>query len=118
LLDFELPELPAESLLHRLRAGGCPSPVLMVTGHDEDHIAAAFEAGATDFIPKGDVTPSRLASRIRSTLRVAHAEAEAARALAEARRAVHLRDQVVAIVSHDLRNPLGAARLAFDQLVE
>lgn len=118
LLDFELPELTADQFLRRLRDAGCASPVLMVTGHDEEHIAAAFDAGATDFIPKSDVTPQRLASRLRSTLRVAHAEAEAREALAEARRAVALRDQVVAIVSHDLRNPLGAARLAVDQLVE
>jgi signal transduction histidine kinase len=49
---------------------------------------------------------------------VARAETAARGALAEARRAIVLRDQVVAIVSHDLRNPLGAARLAVDQLVD
>jgi signal transduction histidine kinase len=121
LLDFELPDLGAEDFIHRLRAAGSTAPVLLVTGHEEAHIARALEsgeAGAFDFLPKGDLTPERLASRLRSTVRVARAEAAAAAALAEARRAVHLRDQVVAVVSHDLRNPLGAARLAVDQLVD
>src|SRR5205085_9333971 len=36
----------------------------------------------------------------------------------EAQEAARLREQVLAIVSHDLRNPLGAARLAADMVMK
>ena len=42
---------------------------------------------------------------------------ENARLYREAQEAARLREQVLAIVSHDLRNPLGAARLAADMVM-
>jgi signal transduction histidine kinase len=45
------------------------------------------------------------------------AERERERLLEETQRAVHVRDGVLAVVSHDLRNPLGAISLSAQKLV-
>ena len=67
-------------------------------------------------MPKVDLSPRRLALRIQFAHRVAAAEAEIQRAAAAAQRAAAARDDVLAVVSHDLRGPLHAIGLATEAL--
>ena len=117
LLDHDLPGLSGIELAKKLRAQGNLVPILFVTGqHNEDVLQAAVDAGVTDFFPKADLSPSRLALRIRFAIRIGRAEAESQRSLAAATQAARARDDVLAVVSHDLRGPLHAISLACEAL--
>src|ERR1044071_926703 len=70
LLDHDLPGVTGIELTRRLRAAGDPTPVILVTGaHDDDLLQTAADAGITDFIPKSDVSPRRIALRVRFAVR-------------------------------------------------
>jgi signal transduction histidine kinase len=117
LLDHDLPDLTGTELTRRLRAAGNHTPVILVTGKlDDDLLREAADVGITDFFPKSDVSPRRVALRVRFAIRIGRAEAESQRLLSAANRAARARDDVLAVVSHDLRNPLHAIGLACDGL--
>jgi len=120
LLDHDLPDTTGTELTHRLRERGDLTPVILVTGragHDnEDLLQAAVDAGITDFLPKSDLSPRRLALRIRFAIRIGRAEAESQKSLRDANLAARARDDVLAVVSHDLRGPLHAIGLACEAL--
>ena len=119
LLDHDLPGMSGTDLTRQLRARDNLTPVVLVTGaQNEELLQAAVEAGVTDFFPKGDLSPRRLALRIRFAIRIGRAEAESARSLAAANQAARARDDVLAVVSHDLRGPLHAISLACEALRE
>jgi signal transduction histidine kinase len=119
LLDQELPRLSGIELTRKLRAAGDLTPVVLVTGQqDEELLQSAVEVGVTDFFPKGDLSPHRLALRVRFAIRIGRAEAQLAKSLAAATRATRTRDDILAVVSHDLRGPLHAISLACEALRE
>ena len=117
LLDHDLPGTPGIDLTRKLRAAGNLVPIIYVTGQqNEELLQAAVDAGVTDFFPKGDLSPRRLMLRIRFAIRIGRAEAESARSLNAANQAARARDDVLAVVSHDLRGPLHAISLACEAL--
>jgi signal transduction histidine kinase len=117
LLDHDLPGTTGTELTQQLREQGDLTPVVLVTGqHNEELLQAAVDAGITDFFPKGDLSPRRLALRVRFAIRIGHAEAESQKLLATANLAARARDDVLAVVSHDLRNPLHTIGLACEAL--
>jgi len=117
LVDHDLPGTRGTELTQELRRRGDPTPVVLVTGQqDEVLLQAAVDAGITDFMPKGDVTPRRLALRIRFAIRIGRAEAELQKSVRAANQATRARDDVLAVVSHDMRNPLHAISLACEAL--
>ncbi|MEJ7596518.1 MAG: ATP-binding protein [Kofleriaceae bacterium] len=119
LLDHDLPGSSGIELTRELRSRGNHTPIVYVTGQqNEELLQAAVESGVTDFFPKGDLSPHHLALRIRFAIRIGHAEAESARSLAAATQAARARDDVLAVVSHDLRGPLHAISLAVEALRE
>jgi signal transduction histidine kinase len=119
LLDHDLPGTTGIELTKKLRAAGNLTPVVFVTGQqNEELLQAAVDAGVTDFFPKGDLSPRRLALRIRFAIRIGKAEAESARSVKAANQAARARDDILAVVSHDLRGPLHAISLACEALRE
>jgi signal transduction histidine kinase len=117
LLDQDLPGTPGIELARELRESGNLVPIVFVTGRqDEELLQAAVDAGVTDFIPKHDLSPRRLALRVKFAVRIGRAEADTARALQTAQRAARARDEILAVVSHDLRGPLHAISLACEAL--
>lgn len=119
LLDHDLPRMTGTEFTRQLRERGNLTPVVLVTGHqNEELLQAAVEAGVTDFFPKGDLSPRRLALRVRFAIRIGRAEAQSARSLERANQAARARDDVLAVVSHDLRGPLHAISLACEALRE
>jgi signal transduction histidine kinase len=110
LLDVVMPgasglEVCAE--IKRRRADGPLLPVLLLTAlGDRDHVRAGLRAGADDFIAKPcDADELRL--RVRAFLRTRRQDLLIRRQLAELRRISALKDDLVALVAHDLRSPLG-----------
>lgn len=119
LLDHDLPGTSGTELARQLRTRGNMTPIVLITGQqNEELLQAAVEAGVTDFFPKGDLSPRRLALRIRFAIRIGRAEAESANSLAAANQAARARDDILAVVSHDLRGPLHAISLACEALRE
>lgn len=117
LLDHDLPGTSGIALTNTLRAAGNLVPIIYITGQqNEELLQAAVEAGVTDFFPKNDLSPRRLMLRIRFAIRIGRAEAESAKSLATANQAARARDDVLAVVSHDLRGPLHAISLACEAL--
>jgi len=117
LLDYDLPDFTGIELTRRLRERGDLTPVILVTGkHDDELLQTAVDAGITDFFPKSDVSPRRIALRVRFAIRIGRAEAESARSLAAATQAARARDDVLAVVSHDLRGPLQTISFACELL--
>ncbi len=110
-------DVPGIDFVERLRAVGSLTPIVFIVGQrDEDTLQAAVEAGITDFVLKQDISPRRLRLRIGFAIRTGFAEAESSRSLAAANVASRARDEVLAIVSHDLRGPLHAIGLAVEAL--
>ena len=100
-----------------VRAASASTPiVIFCTTRDEDTLRRAIDAGVTDFVTELDLSPAKLALRIRFAIRSGAAEHEQARSLSAATAAAHARDEVLAVVSHDLRGPLHAISLAADAL--
>ena len=78
--DGRLPGQGGLLLIRAARAAGSAKPIIVLTGYDNPRVdAAAVEAGANDYLRKGDFTPELLGRPIRSAVRNA-AAVEAARA--------------------------------------
>ncbi|MCW5805887.1 MAG: hypothetical protein KIT31_26180 [Deltaproteobacteria bacterium] len=108
---------PVFAYVRDLRASGNAIPVIVVLPAPEDEVLqTALDAGATDYVLAQDLSPRRLALRIRFALRVGRAESASAKSLADATTAARARDDMLAIVSHDLRGPLHAISLATEAL--
>lgn len=78
-LDFVMPEMDGAEVLRRLRAHDRTRgiPVVMLTAsHDDEHIDAAFAAGANDYINK-PIDRRILTARISATIRAAEDQAQA-----------------------------------------
>ena len=117
LLDQDLPGTAGVALAAQIRAAGNMVPIVFTTDRqNEELLEQAVDAGVTDFIPKTDLSPRRLALRIAFAIRIGRAEAESARLLGEATAASRARDDILAVVSHDLRGPLHAISLASEAL--
>lgn len=109
----------AFAYLRSLREAGVATPVVVVlTAPEDDLLQQAIDAGATDYILADGVSPRRIALRIRFALRIGQAERASAKSLADATAAARARDEVLAIVSHDLRSPLSAINLGTASLLQ
>jgi signal transduction histidine kinase len=117
LLDQDLPGRSGVDIALEIRNSGSHVPIVFVTGQQgEDLLQAAVDSGVTDFIPKNDLSPRRLGLRIKFAIRIGRAEAESQRAINSARASARARDEILAVVSHDLRGPLHAISLATEAL--
>lgn len=85
ILDYQLPDGNAVSLLHRLES--LPSqrpPVIILTGYGSESVAVELmKAGASDYLPKDELTPSRIAQSLRNAIRVWKSEQALRRAYGE-----------------------------------
>jgi signal transduction histidine kinase len=140
LLDYRLGARNGLEMLHELRALECPAPVILLTGQGELEVdRAAMVAGAADFIEKNRLDATRLERSIRYALQKRRAESElehkvrertaqleranaalqqeiAVRKRAEdaLREADHNKDEFLATLAHELRNPLAPIRNALE----
>ncbi len=119
LVDQDLPHKGALVVVTQLRGDRNPVPILLVTGlQDEDLLQQAIDCGVTDFFPKTDISPRRLAFRVKFAIRLQATEIDNVKSIESATAASRARDEILAIVSHDLRGPLHAISLASEALRE
>ncbi|HEX2167523.1 MAG TPA: response regulator, partial [Longimicrobiales bacterium] len=83
-LDYYIPGVEGLALVEQIRqcAVGSP-PIVIFTGRGDEEVAVELmKAGVADYLPKGSLTPERLASSLRHALEIKRAES--ARRAAEA----------------------------------
>ncbi len=70
LVDLKLPDGSGFELLNWIRAQSLPMAVVMLTGSGDQQAAiAALQAGADDYLIKGDISPGRLPAILRDACR-------------------------------------------------
>ena len=131
LLDLSLPDSHGMSTLSRTRREAPELPIIVLTGVDDDALGMQLiQAGAQDYLTKNDINGQLLRRAVRYAiernrseqwLREAYARlrdeiAQREAAEAEAQEANQAKDQFVALVSHELRNPLSAMTAGVDLL--
>lgn len=82
LLDLSLPDEQGLTTVSRMLEAGRQLPVVILTGNTDDELATrAVQAGAQDFLVKGELTPALVARSVRYAIERKRAE-ESARCLA------------------------------------
>lgn len=111
LLDVMMPDMSGYEVCQRLRAraGTRHTPILLITALDSKaHVAQGLEAGADDFLSK-PVNGLELRARVRTMLRLN-------RQYGELKALLRTRDEVAAMLVHDMRSPLLGMMLHADVL--
>jgi signal transduction histidine kinase len=98
--------------LLRAKAKGPISVLLLTALGDQAHRNAALEAGADDYLAK-PVDRRELLLRVQHFVRLGRQERTIRQQLGELSQLTALKDDLVALLVHDLRNPLTALRTAF-----
>jgi two-component system, sensor histidine kinase and response regulator len=108
LLDVMMPSIDGFTACREIKRRHAEPflPVILLTAlGDQDHRNEGFEAGADDFLSK-PVDRRELQLRVRAFLRLRHQDDLIRRQLEELRRLDRLKDDLAALIVHDLRNPL------------
>ncbi|MDB4952306.1 MAG: ATP-binding region ATPase domain protein [Gemmatimonadetes bacterium] len=116
LLDLSLPDAHGMDTVAGMLALAPELPIVVLTGTDDETLAVrAVQAGAQDYLVKGQAEPAVLTRALRYAVERKQLDRERARLLASEREAraraedaVRARNDVLHVVSHDLGNFLSA----------
>ncbi len=135
IIDNRLGPRTGIELVREARRRGCHKPLLLLTGQsDRQTDLEAMGAGATDYLVKGRIDAAALERTLRYAIeaqrlsdalresrdelerRVAERTAELEQANAALTEADRRKDEFLAILGHELRNPLAPIRMALHVL--
>jgi sigma-B regulation protein RsbU (phosphoserine phosphatase) len=118
LLDLSFPDAHGIDTVTRMRAAASDLPILVLTGLDDEATALrAVKEGAQDYLIKVQVNGALLARAVRYAIERRRAD-EAQRREALAVQTAQLREQFVAVLGHDLRNPLSSIAMSAGLLLK
>ena len=119
LLDVRLPDISGRDICASLKNDpGTASIVVLQTSAthvDSKNRVASLDAGADGYLVE-PIEPEELVASVRALLRMRRAEHERERALAALREADRRKDEFLAMLAHELRNPLAPIRNAVEIL--
>ena len=134
-LDYGLPDQNGLALVKSARDLEIQHPLVVLTGQGDERLAVELmQAGATDYLPKSQISPNTLAQILRNAIRIDRAERVAIETskqlqqnnellrqqnhdLEQQRAQIEIqnlqREDFIAHLTHDLRTPLVAANIMF-----
>jgi two-component system, sensor histidine kinase and response regulator len=134
-LDYGLPDQNGLALVKHACELNVQHPLVVLTGQGDERIAVELmKAGATDYLPKSQISPANLGQILRNAIRLDRAEREALETskqlketnelliqqnldLQQQREQIEIqnlqREDFIAHLTHDLRTPLVAANIMF-----
>ena len=119
LLDVRLPDANGRELAARIKKDPATAQVVVLqtsASHvDTKHRVASLDAGADGYIST-PIEPEELVAHVRALLRMRKAEHERQKALDALREADRRKDEFLAMLAHELRNPLAPIRNAVEIL--
>ena len=112
-IDYRLPDGNGIELLQKLRAQGIRSPIVSLTGQNDDRVAVdLMKAGASDYLSKAQISPAQLRQVFQSVMRVHTAEVAMELAHQQREELLAQKEEFIARMTHDLQTPLvGANRM-------
>ncbi len=119
LLDLSLPDAHGLRTVTECLEFAPTLPIIVLTGLDDETVAVqAVQAGAQDYLVKGQVESTLLVRAIRYAMERKRLDLERQQLLASEREArgvaeaaARARDEVLRVVSHDLGNSLSAVKI-------
>ncbi|HEX5130713.1 MAG TPA: response regulator, partial [Usitatibacter sp.] len=119
LLDVQLPDMNGRQVCAQIRANP-ETANIVVLQVSASHVAssdriASLDAGADGYIVE-PVAPDELIANVRALLRIREAESARQLALEQLREADRRKDEFLAMLAHELRNPLAPIRNAVEIL--
>jgi CheY-like chemotaxis protein len=119
LLDVRLPDGNGREMCARIKADPAKAQILVLqtsASHiDSRHRVASLDAGADGYLVE-PMEPEELLANVRALLRLRQAESERQAALDALKEADRRKDEFLAMLAHELRNPLAPIRNAVELL--
>jgi signal transduction histidine kinase len=119
LLDVHLPDIDGRELAARIKADPSLARIVVLqtsASHVESkHRIAALDAGADGYLVE-PIEAEELVANVRALLRMRRAERERQAALEALQEADRRKDEFLAMLAHELRNPLAPIRNAVEIL--
>jgi signal transduction histidine kinase len=119
LLDVKLPDINGRELCALIKSEPSTSQIVVLqtsASHiDMRHRVASLDAGADGYLI-APMEPEELVANVRALLRMRRAEHERQKALEALREADRRKDEFLAMLAHELRNPLAPIRNAVEIL--
>jgi signal transduction histidine kinase len=107
LLDLSLPESQGLDSFLRVQAHSPAMPVVVLTGSDDEELGdRAVQSGAQDYLIKGQVDGPLLGRALRYAIERGRIEEELRRRAEQLAEMDRRKDEFLATLAHELRNPL------------